>query len=462
MTNNAMASLFEQLRAIVGAEHVRTDLGALEVYSRDATPLFQHPPSAVCFPSGTTEVQSIVNLAGETGTPVVVRGAGTNLSAATVPQLGGIVLAMSRMNRLLEIDTANLVAVAQPGLPTAELADAVAANGLLYPPDPGSRTTSTIGGNVGTCAGGLRGLKYGVTRDYLLGCEAVLGTGEVIRCGGKVVKDVAGFDLLRLVCGSEGTLAIITELTLRLVPAPAAYAVGLAYFESLAEAGASVSHVLADGILPATLEFLDSTCVRTVEGYAGAGLRTDAGALLIFGQDGDVRTVQIDLERMARICRSDGAIEVRLAACDLDTHNILEARRAVLPSLARLAPLTILEDATVPRSRIAEMVDRITEIAERHQLVIGTFGHAGDGNLHPTCVVDPQQPGALEEVDHAFEEIFAAALALGGTVTGEHGVGLAKQKFLAKQLGEPQMALLRRIKAAFDPGAILNPGKLGS
>jgi len=452
----------KQLVAIVGAEHVRDDPGALEAYSRDATPLFRHKPDFVCSPGSTAEIQEVLKLAGETQTPVTVRGAGTNLSAATVPQLGGIVLVMTRMNRLLEIDTANLVAVTQPGVPTARLADAAAAKGLLYPPDPGSRTTSTIGGNVGTCAGGLRGLKYGVTRDYVLGCEAVLGTGEVIRCGGKLVKDVAGFDLLRLLCGSEGTLAVITELTLRLVPAPASYGVGLAYFETLAQAGAAVSRVLADGVLPATLEFLDATCIRTVEDYAKVGLRRDAGALLIFGQDGDAQTVHTDLESMSATCRDEGAIDVRLARDERETQSLLEARRAVLPSLSRLAPLTILEDATVRRRRVGEMVERIEQIAVRHDLLVGTFGHAGDGNLHPTCVVDPEQPGALERVEAAFAEIFAAALELGGTVTGEHGIGLAKKKFLADQLGDAQLALLRRIKSAFDPATILNPGKLGS
>jgi glycolate oxidase len=462
MTTTLLRGLQEELVGIVGTEHVRNDAGALEAYSRDATPLFRHAPDFVCAPGSTSEVQAVLRLAAEAEMPVVVRGAGTNLSAATVPQFGGIVLVTTRMSRLLEIDTANLVAVSQPGLPTARLADAAAAHGLLYPPDPGSRTTSTIGGNVGTCAGGLRGLKYGVTRDYVLGCEAVLGTGEVIRCGGKLVKDVAGFDLLRLLCGSEGTLAVITELTLRLVPAPASYGVGLAYFASLAQAGAAVSRILAEGILPATLEFLDATCIQTVEDYAQVGLRRDAGALLIFGQDGDAATVQSDLASMSATCRAEGATDVSLAGDDLETQRLLEARRAVLPSLSRLAPLTILEDATVPRSALAEMVGRIEEIAARYGLLIGTFGHAGDGNLHPTCVVDPDESGALERVESAFAEIFAAALDLGGTVTGEHGVGLAKQKFLADQLGESQLALLRRIKAAFDPIGILNPGKLGS
>jgi glycolate oxidase len=456
------ARLYDGLVAIVGAQHVRNDPAALEVYATDATPLHRGHPDVICFPGSTAEVQQAVCLASALSTPLIVRGAGTNLSAATVPQAGGIVLVMTRMKQLLELDTANMTAVVQPGLPTSVLADAAAAAGLLYPPDPGSRTTSTIGGNVATCAGGLRGLKYGVTRDYVLGCEAVLGTGEVIRTGGKLVKDVAGFDLTRLLCGSEGTLAVLTELTMKLVPAPRSYRVGLAYFDRLAHAGAAVSRALANGILPATLEFLDATCLRTVEAYAHVGLRTDAGALLLFGQDGDPETVDRDLIFIEDACHREGAIEVRVAADGEEASRLLEARRAALPSLSRLAPLTILEDATVPRSRLAEMVERIEEIAHRYDLLIGTFGHAGDGNLHPTCVVDPAQEGVLGRADNALAEIFAAAVELGGTITGEHGVGLAKQPFLHAQLGSAHMSLLRRIKSAFDPEGILNPGKLGS
>jgi glycolate oxidase len=414
------------------------------------------------FPGSTEEVAAVLRVAAELGVPVVPRGAGTNLSAGTVAQLGGVVLVLTRMDRLLALDADDLVAVCEPGLPTARLAAAAAGANLLYPPDPGSRTTSTIGGNVAECAGGLRGLKYGVTRDYVLGLEAVLATGETIRCGGRLVKDVAGYDLVRLLCGSEGTLAVITELTLRLVPAPRTARTGIASFERLADAGRAVSRVLADGVLPATLEFLDRTCIRAVEDFAHVGLRTDAGAVLIFGQDGDAAAVEDDMERIAEACRAAGAFDVAVASSAAEAERILEARRAALPALSRLAPLTILEDATVPRSRIAEMVDRIEAIAARHDVVIGTFGHAGDGNLHPTCVVDPEDGDAVERAHAALAEIFAAALDLGGTITGEHGVGLAKLPYLEARLGAAQMALLRRVKAAFDPLGILNPGKLGS
>ena len=457
------AGLAKRLAAVVGSEHVRTDAGALRVYAQDATPLHRGHPDAVVFPASTEEVAAVVTLAGELGVPLIPRGAGTNLSAGTIAHRGGIMLTLTRMNRLVELDLDNLVAVCQPGLTTARLAAAAAEHDLLYPPDPGSRTTSTVGGNVAENAGGLRGLKYGVTRDYVLGVEAVLGTGEVIRAGGKLVKDVAGYDLVRLLCGSEGTLAVLTELTLKLVPEPPASRVGLAYFESLAAAGRAVSRALREGVLPATLEFLDATCIETVEDFAAIGLRRDAGALLIFGQDGDREPVDRDVQRIAAACEAEGALEVQVAGDEAEAQRILEARRAALPSLSRLGRVTLLEDATVPRSQIAAMVERIEQAAARHDLRIGTFGHAGDGNLHPTIVLaDPDDHDSVERAHRAFAEIFTAAIELGGTITGEHGVGLAKLAFLEQRLGAEQVALLRRIKHAFDPHGILNPGKLGS
>jgi glycolate oxidase len=448
---------------VVGEEHVRTDAGALRVYSQDATPLFRGHPQAIVFPASTEEVAGVVRVAAELGVPLIPRGAGTNLSAGTIAHQGGILLTMTRMNRLLELDLDNLVAVCQPGIPTAKLAAAAAEHGLLYPPDPGSRTTSTIGGNVGENAGGLRGLKYGVTRDYVMGLEAVLGTGEVIRAGGKLVKDVAGYDLVRLLCGSEGTLAVITEVTIKLVPEPRTSRVGLAYFPTLSAAGRAVSRALREGVLPATLEFLDATCIETVEDFAAIGLRRDAGALLIFGQDGEAEPVDRDVARIAQACEAEGAMEVQVAQHEADATKILEARRAALPSLSRLGRVTLLEDATVPRSQIAAMVERIEQAAERYGLRIGTFGHAGDGNLHPTIVLpDPDDHETVERAHQAFADIFHAAIDLGGTITGEHGVGLAKLAFLERRLGTEHVALLKRIKQAFDPHGILNPGKLGS
>jgi glycolate oxidase len=461
-TTHTATDLRAPLEAVVGPGHVRDDPGALLTYSTDATPLERGRPDIVVFPGSTEEVAGVLRFANERGVPVVPRGSGTNLSAGTVPNRGGIVLVLTRMNRLKEISPGDLVAVCEPGVRTIELASAAAAERMLFPPDPGSHTTATIGGNVAECSGGLRALKYGVTRDYVLGVEAVLATGEVIRSGGRLVKDVAGYDLRRLLCGSEGTLAVMTELTLRLVPAPEATGTGMAYFGDLADAARTVSRVLSEGVLPVTLEFLDRVCIDAVEGYAKIGLDREAGALLIFGQDGDRASIDRDMRRMAEACEAEGATQVRIAETEAEAADVLQARRAVLPALSRLAPLTILEDATVPRSRIAEMVQRIQAIGERHGLTIGTFGHAGDGNLHPTIVLDPADGAALERAHAAVDEIFAEAIAMDGSITGEHGVGLVKLRHLEAQLGADHLALLRRIKAAFDPNGILNPGKLGS
>jgi glycolate oxidase len=456
------AHVVTELKAIVGAEHVRTEPGDIEPYTRDATPVFRGKPDAVVWPANRDEISAVLRLATERRIPVVPRGAGSNLCAATVALTGGIMLVLTRMNRILEVSKDELLARAEPGATTTALTEAAAAQGLLYAPDPGSRTVSTIGGNVATCAGGLRGLKYGVTRNYVLGVEAVLPTGEVIRTGGRLWKDVAGYDLTRLLTGSEGTLAVLTEVTVALLPMPATTNTGVAYFPSLADAGRAVSGVLSAGIVPATLEFLDHKCIRAVEEYAKLGLRLDAGALLLFGDDGPADTVDRNLNRIGDLCTETGALEVTLAESVARSEALLEARRCSLPALSRLGTITILEDATVPRPRLAEMVDRIDEIADRHNVPIATFGHAGDGNLHPTSVVDQRDHAAIDRVHKAFADIFAAAIEMDGTITGEHGVGAAKLPFLEARLGVDQMNLLRRLKAAFDPAGILNPGKLGS
>jgi glycolate oxidase len=455
-------AIVDRLRAIVGAEHVLTSDGDVEPFSRDATPLFRARPDAVVLPATTAEVADVLRLATETGTPVVPRGGGSNLAAATVAERGGIVLVLTRMTRVVEVSSDELLAVVQAGVTTSTLADAASARGLLYPPDPGSRTVSTVGGNVATCAGGLRGLKYGVTRNYVLGLEVVLPTGEVIRTGGRLWKDVAGYDLTRLLTGSEGTLGVITEVTVGLLPMPETTRTGIAYFDSLADAGRAVTAIIAGGTLPATLEFLDRSCIGAVEDFAHLGLDRDAGALLLFGDDGSPRDVVESLDRMALACTANGARSIELATDVAGSEDLLAARRCSLPALSRLAPVTMLEDVTVPRPQIARMVDDIEEIARRHDVVCATFGHAGDGNLHPTIVFDADDVDARRRAEAAFDEVFGRAIALGGTITGEHGVGAAKLPWLAQRLGDDQLALLRRVKAAFDPAGILNPGKLGS
>jgi glycolate oxidase len=450
------------LAAIVGADRVLTGDADVEPFSRDATPLFRARPDWVAMPRSTEEVASVLRLATARRIPVTPRGAGTNLAAGTVPTMGGIVLVLTAMNRVLEVSSEELLVVAQAGATTAAVADAAAAAGLLFAPDPGSRTVSTVGGNVATCAGGLRGLKYGVTRNYVLGCEAVLPTGEVIRTGGRLWKDVAGYDLTRLLTGSEGTLAVITEVTMALLPAPATSRTGVAYFDTLADAGRAVTAIIAGGTLPATLEFLDNACINAVEDYARLGLDREAGALLLFGDDGATGTVEVALAAMADTCERVGARGVSLASDVAESDQLLAARRCSLPALARLAPVTMLEDVTVPRPQLARMVDDITAIAEELGVRCATFGHAGDGNLHPTIVFDGNDAEAQAAAEAAFDRVFVRALELGGTITGEHGVGIAKRPWLERRLGADQMALIARIKQAFDPAGILNPGKLGS
>jgi glycolate oxidase len=454
--------LLRDLEAVVGRDHVRSTDGELTPYSRDATPLFSARPDAVVFPADAAQVAAVLRLAAARGVPVVPRGAGSNLCAATVALRGGIVMVMTRMDAVLEVSREEMLARVQPGVPTAVLSAAAAEQGLIFAPDPGSYTVSTVGGNVATCAGGLRGLKYGVTRNYVLGLEVVLATGEIIRTGGRLWKDVAGYDLTRLLTGSEGTLGVITEAVVALLPRPETARTGVAYFPSLAEAGRAVTQILRDGVVPATLEFLDRTCIDAVEDYAHLGLRTDAGALLLFGDDGHPDAVDRNLATMGEVCTERGALEVTVAAEVAQSEALLAARRCALPALSRVDTLTVLEDVTVPRPRLAEMADRIQRVADRHDLLIGTFGHAGDGNLHPTAVLDVHDEDAVHRTHDAFDEIFAAALELDGTITGEHGVGAAKLPWLRDRLGEDQMALLRRIKTAFDPAGILNPGKLGS
>ncbi|GAA2014306.1 glycolate oxidase subunit GlcD [Catenulispora yoronensis] len=450
------------LRRIVGPEHVEIRPAALVPYRTDATFGFSGVPQAVVRPGSTEEVARILRWADRHRIPIVPRGAGTSLAAGAVPVQGGVVLALTRMDRVVAVDPVDLTAVVQPGVTTQTLARAVAEYGLHYPPDPGSQRVSTLGGNVATNAGGLHGLKYGNTGGYVLGVEAVLADGEVIRAGGRLLKDVAGYDLVRLLTGSEGTLAVLTELTLALRPAPATSRTGLAYFADLEAAGEAVRGIVAAGVLPATLEFLDAHCVRAVESYARLGLDTTAGALLLFGDDGGAPEVDRTLHVMAETARSHGALSVQVATAAAESEALLAARRCALPALSKLGGATMLEDVGVPRSRLPELVRRIDEIAARHGVTIATFGHAGDGNAHPVGCFDPGDARQRAAVAAAFDDVFAVAVELGGTITGEHGVGAAKLPYLAAQLGGAQVALQARIKRAFDPKGILNPGKLGS
>ena len=454
------ADIKEKLQQIVGPENYDDSKAGRLVYSYDASPQFQSMPDAVVAPRNKEEVQKIVKICNKHRIPIVPRGSGSNLCAGTCPIEGGIVLLFKHMNKILEIDEENLTVTVEPGVITLDMIKAVEAKGLFYPPDPSSMKISTIGGNINENSGGLRGLKYGVTRDYVLALEAVLASGEVIRTGGKLAKDVAGYDLTRLLVGSEGTLAVITEATLKLLPMPEAKKTMLALYQDIEACAQTVSDIIANRIIPATLEFLDQPTLQAVEAFAHIGLPTNVKAVLLIEQDGPQEVVERDIEKIAEICRKQHAVDVKVAASPEHAEALMTARRSALSALARLKPTTILEDATVPRSEVAKMVVAINEIAEKYGLHIGTFGHAGDGNLHPTCLADIRDQDEMERVEKAFAEIFQKAIELGGTITGEHGVGRAKAPYLEWKLGETGIGVMNAIKNALDPNHILNPGKV--
>ncbi|NGQ94898.1 FAD-binding protein [Brevibacillus sp. SYP-B805] len=449
-----------ELKALLGEAYCLDKPEALVAYSYDATPMQQALPDLVAMPKDTQEVSEVMKIASRYKIPVITRGAGTNLCAGTVPVTGGIVLVLNRMNRILELDEQNLTLTVQPGVRTKDIHAYVEEKGLFYPPDPSSMTVSTIGGNIALGSGGLRGLKYGTTKDYVLGLEAVLPNGEIIRTGGKLMKDVAGYDLTKLLVGSEGTLAIITEATLKLIPKPAVQRVMLAMFADLTAAAKTVSEIIANRIIPATLEFIDQGTIRVVEAFKLIGLPTDMAAILVIGQDGEQEAVERDMAKIAEICRQNQAVQTRLAHSDAEAEEVMTARRSALAALSRLRPTTILEDATVPRAQVAPMIEAIQHIAEKYRVQICTFGHAGDGNLHPTCMTDARDHAEVERVEQAFEEIFAKAIELGGTITGEHGVGIVKAPYLEWKLGRAGIELMKNIKRAFDPDNLLNPGKM--
>ncbi len=453
-------TVIARLRSIVGADNVLTGPEDLLTYSFDGTAAVSQQPGCVVFVRSSAEVAAILKLAHETKTPVVTRGSGTGLSGGSIPVTGCVVICTVHMARIIEVDRANLTMMVEPGATTQQVADAALSNGLFYPPDPGSMRISTIGGNVAENSGGLRGLKYGITRSYVMGLEVVLPDGEVLWTGNKCVKDVAGYSLKDLFVGSEGTLGVITKVLLKLIPKPAARKTMVATFARMDQAAEVVSAIIAAQIIPCTLEFLDRTTIHCVEDYAKIGLPLDCEALLLIESDGHPAAVAEEAAQMEKICRAMGAMEVRLAADDAEAAKLASARRSAFSALARVAPTTILEDATVPRSELAKMIRFVEGIAAKYKLRIGTFGHMGDGNLHPTFLTDERNTDEMRRVHEAFKDIFDEAIRLGGTITGEHGVGLAKKEFLPKFAGDAQMRMMRELRRVLDPGGILNPGKM--
>ena len=453
--------VLNELIKSLGKDNVLTEKEDLLTYSFDATAAMpRETPNVVVTPNNTEEVATVVKIANRYKVPIYPRGSGTNLSGGTIPLEQGIVLSLLHMDKILEIDDENLTAWVEPGVIIQDLNDAVAKYGLIYPPDPGTVTTATMGGSVSECSGGLRGLKYGVTKHYVMGMELVLANGDVIKWGGKTVKNVTGYDLTALYTGAEGTLGIITKILVKLIPAPEARKSFLAVFDDINKAGTCISAIIKNKVIPATLEIMDNVTIRTVENFTKAGLPTEAEAVVLIEVDGYKESVAREAEIVERICKECGAVEVRAAESDEERDNIWFARRNALPALAQMKPTTVLEDATVPRSKIPEMLHAIRQIAEKYNLTIGTFGHAGDGNLHPTIVTDFRDKEEMERVDKAVDEIFKVAVSLGGTLSGEHGVGISKAKYLPLEFGEAGVETLRRIKEALDPNYLLNPGKI--
>lgn len=454
------ANLLDRLENIVGRKNLLTAKEDLIPYSFDGTAALRQMPGCVALPRTAQEVASILKLANETRKAVVTRGSGTGLSGGSLPSEDCIVLCLVRMDQILETDKANLTLLVEAGVTTQQIADTAIAAGLFYPPDPGSMRISTIGGNVAENSGGLRGLKYGVTRNYVMGMEVILPDGEVMWLGNKCVKDVAGYSLKDIFIGSEGTLGVITKVLLRLIPKPQAKKTMVATFARMDQAADTVSKIIAAQIIPCTLEFLDRTTIHCVEDYAKIGLPLNCEALLLMETDGHPAVVADEAARMEAICRENGCMEMRVAQDDAEATKLASARRTAFSALARVAPTTILEDATVPRSTLAHMIRFVETIANKYKLRVGTFGHMGDGNLHPTFLTDERNPDEMHRVEEAFKEIFNEAIRLGGTITGEHGIGLAKKSFLPKFAGDAQMRVMRELRRILDPNQILNPGKM--
>jgi glycolate oxidase len=457
--------LIAELRA--AGPDVVTDPDRLRSYRRDEADLAEHgEPLVVVRPRTTGQVSAVLRAATRHGVPVVAQGARTGLSGAANAIDGAIVLAMTGMNEILELDAANRIAVVQPGVVNAQLRRAAAEQGLAYPPDPGSWETSTIGGNVATNAGGMCCVKYGVTGEYVLGLEVVLADGAVLHCGRRTAKGVAGYDLTHLFVGSEGTLGVITRITLRLRPAPEPSLTAVAVFDTVAAAGAAVEAIMAGGGQPSTLELLDRVHLNAIEEYQAMGLPIGAAAILIAAVDTGARAAE-DLEAIAAACRRAQAREVYVATDAEEADALLTARRLAHPALERLAVKLfpaggglIIDDIAVPRTRLVELIEGIERIAAEHDMTVGLVGHAGDGNLHPNIVFDRTDPSSVERGRRVFDDIMALGLALGGTCTGEHGIGSLKRDWLAREAGPVGLKVHRAIKAALDPDNLLNPGKL--
>jgi glycolate dehydrogenase FAD-linked subunit len=452
-------STVKKLRQIVGTEHVTTEKEDLVCYSYDATGRM-YVPDAVVFPENTNDIAAILQLANKEKFFVIPRGAGSGMTGGSLPVQGGTVLVLKRLNRILEIDRDNFVARVQPGVVTGHFHKAVEKESLFYPPDPASSDFSTLGGNLAECAGGPRAVKYGVTRDYVLGLEAVIPTGDIIKTGVKTVKGVVGYDLTRLLVGSEGTLGIITEMILRLLPLPEAVSTMAAVFDQMEVAAQTVSEIIKRGIIPRTIEYMDNASIQCTESYLKIGLPVDAGAMLIIEVDGKEGETEKEMDILKALCKNQGASDIKMADTPSERLDLWKARKAISPALYKYAPDKINEDIVVPRSRIPDMVGKISELKRKTGLTMASFGHAGDGNIHFNIMLDKRNKEDLQKAEDAVLSVFDYTLELGGTISGEHGIGITKSPYIKKEIGETELSLMKNIKQVFDPNGILNPGKL--
>ena len=448
--------VLKELADIVGPAHLFTGPEELVVYSYDATRTASLP-AAVARPATAREVSQILLLANRRRFPVVPRGAGTGMSGGSVPVRGGLVLSFERMNRILEIDERNRMAIVEPGVITGDLQREVEARGLFYPPDPASQQFCTLGGNIAECAGGLRAVKYGVTRDYVLGLEVVLPTGEIIETGSRTLKSVAGYDLTRLIVGSEGTLGVVTKIIVRLLPRPESVETLSAFFPDIRSAGRAVAGISAGPIRPRALELIDSGALRAVETYLKEDVSHGAGAMVLAEVDGSPQAAASEAETLERDFREAGAVTVTRATDKREQDRIWKLRRAISPALYTIKPRKINEDIVVPPARVPDILADVQDIAKRHGLLIVCFGHAGDGNIHVNIMLEE---GERPQAELAVKEIFAAVLRMQGSISGEHGIGITKAPFLPMEAGEQALEAMRRIKRALDPNNILNPGKI--
>ncbi|MBG0776412.1 MAG: FAD-binding protein [Desulfovibrionaceae bacterium] len=454
------ASLLKEFEAVVGAENVMTSEVDRQTYAYDGAVLEPVEPAVALRPVTSEALGACVRLCNENGLPVTARGAGTNLSGGTIPKPGGVVILTNSLNKILEINEEDLYAVVQPGVVTATFAAEVLKHGLFYPPDPGSMAVSTLGGNVAENAGGLRGLKYGVTKDYVMGVDFFDVEGGLVKTGSRTVKCVTGYNLSGLMIASEGTLGVFNEITLKLVPPPAAQKAMMAVYDSMDKAAASVAAIIAAKILPCTLEFLDKPTIQYVEDFCKAGMPTDADAILLIEVDGHPAQVEDDAQKVVDICKKVGALSVDMAQNAAQRDSLWTARRAALPALARARPTIVLEDATVPRSKFPAMVRDICDIAAKYKVDVATFGHAGDGNLHPSLLCDRRDKEEMHRIELAVDEIFDRALSYHGTLSGEHGIGMSKSKWMEKETSRATIEYSLRMKKAIDPKNILNPTKI--